>query len=77
MHAGMKLGPFVIEDEIGSGAMGAVYRAQYRDKPLRVAIKVMAPGLYIGVLSRWWTQVFQWSASISANRSFSVGSRFK
>ncbi len=45
MNPGMKLGPFVIEKEIGSGAMGAVYRAQYRDKNLRVAIKVMAPGV--------------------------------
>src|SRR4051794_17763109 len=45
MNPGMKLGPFVIEREIGSGAMGAVYRAQYRDKDLRVAIKVMAPGI--------------------------------
>jgi serine/threonine-protein kinase len=45
MNPGMKLGPFVIEEEVGSGAMGAVYRAQYRDKNLRVAVKVMAPGI--------------------------------
>ena len=45
MNPGMKIGPFTIEDEIGSGAKGAVYRAQYRDKKLRVAIKVMAPNV--------------------------------
>jgi serine/threonine-protein kinase len=44
----MKLGPFIIEEEIGSGAMGAVYKAQYRDQALRVAVKIMAPGIGSG-----------------------------
>src|SRR5689334_7188834 len=29
MLPGQKIGPFVIETELGSGAMGTVYRAQY------------------------------------------------
>jgi serine/threonine-protein kinase len=44
MNPGMKLGPFVIEKEVGSGAMGTVYRAQYKDLKRPVAIKVMIPG---------------------------------
>ena len=48
MHVGQTVGPFTIEKELGSGAMGAVYRAvQHRDdKPDReVALKVIAFGL--------------------------------
>src|SRR6516162_9171168 len=33
MLIGQKIGPFVIEKELGSGAMGTVYRAQYVQKP--------------------------------------------
>jgi serine/threonine-protein kinase len=45
MRAGERVGPFDIEKELGSGAMGAVYRARYRKTGQRVAIKIMAPGL--------------------------------
>jgi serine/threonine-protein kinase len=45
MLAGQQLGPFAVEDEIGSGAMGAVYRARYTRNGQLVAIKLMAPGL--------------------------------
>jgi serine/threonine-protein kinase len=45
MLVGQQLGPFLIDKEIGSGAMGAVYRATYVKTGLRVAVKVMAPGL--------------------------------
>jgi serine/threonine-protein kinase len=45
MLVGQQLGPFVIEKEIGTGAMGAVYRGKYTKTGQRVAIKVMAPGL--------------------------------
>jgi tRNA A-37 threonylcarbamoyl transferase component Bud32 len=45
MQAGDHVGPFDIEKRIGSGAMGAVYRALYRKTGQRVAIKVMATGL--------------------------------
>src|ERR1051326_8285707 len=48
LNPGTKLGPFIIEAEIGSGAMGAVYKAQYRDQSLRVAVKIMAPGIGSG-----------------------------
>ncbi|HLW66859.1 MAG TPA: serine/threonine-protein kinase, partial [Gemmataceae bacterium] len=33
MLVGQKIGPFVIESELGSGAMGTVYRAQYVENP--------------------------------------------
>jgi serine/threonine protein kinase len=47
MLVGQSLGPFQIEKELGSGAMGTVYRALLAkdDKTRRVAIKVIAPGL--------------------------------
>jgi serine/threonine-protein kinase len=45
MLVGQQLGPFYIDKEIGSGAMGAVYRATYVKTGQRVAVKVMAPGL--------------------------------
>jgi serine/threonine-protein kinase len=47
MQAGQRVGPFDIEKELGSGAMGAVYLAKYRKTGQRVAIKVMAEGLGI------------------------------
>ncbi len=45
MHDGQKVGPFQIENEIGSGAMGQVYLARYIKNGQKVAIKVMAAGL--------------------------------
>jgi serine/threonine-protein kinase len=42
MQAGHHLGPFTIEKEIGSGAMGTVYQARYAKGGQRVAIKVIA-----------------------------------
>jgi serine/threonine-protein kinase len=45
MFEGKELGPFKIEKELGSGAMGTVYRGIYTETGLRVAIKLMAPGL--------------------------------
>jgi eukaryotic-like serine/threonine-protein kinase len=45
MLVGQQLGPFLIEREIGSGAMGAVYRGKYVKTGQVVAVKVMAPGL--------------------------------
>jgi serine/threonine-protein kinase len=45
MQSGDRVGPFDIEKRIGTGAMGAVYRAVYRKTGQRVAIKVMATGL--------------------------------
>jgi serine/threonine-protein kinase len=44
MKPGEKVGPFEIEKRIGSGAMGAVYRARYRKTGQKVAIKVMIAG---------------------------------
>ncbi|HMF19479.1 MAG TPA: serine/threonine-protein kinase, partial [Gemmataceae bacterium] len=44
MLLGQSIGPFAIEKELGNGAMGTVYLARH-EKGLRVAIKVMAPGL--------------------------------
>ena len=45
MLEGQQLGPFLIEKEIGSGAMGAVYRGKYVKTGQVVAVKGMAPGL--------------------------------
>src|SRR5262245_9063465 len=44
MLLGQQIGPFVVEKELGSGAMGAVYRGVYTKTGQRVAIKVMLPG---------------------------------
>lgn len=41
---GQDLGPFRIEKELGQGAMGAVFLANYTKKNMKVAIKIMAPG---------------------------------
>jgi serine/threonine-protein kinase len=45
MLVGQQLGPFLIEKELGAGAMGAVYRGKYLKTGQVVAIKIMAPGL--------------------------------
>jgi serine/threonine-protein kinase len=45
MLVGQQLGPFAIEKELGSGAMGTVYCGVYTKTGQRVAVKVMAPGL--------------------------------
>jgi tRNA A-37 threonylcarbamoyl transferase component Bud32 len=45
MLVGKDLGPFRIEAELGSGAMGSVFRGRYRDSGKAVAIKVIAFGL--------------------------------
>src|SRR5262245_26633201 len=48
MQVGQTLGPFTLEKELGSGAMGTVYRALFHEegKPdRRVAFKVIAFGL--------------------------------
>jgi serine/threonine-protein kinase len=45
MLVGQNLGPFRIDRELGSGAMGAVYRGRYEKTGQVVAVKVMAPGL--------------------------------
>jgi serine/threonine-protein kinase len=44
MLVGQQLGPFLIEKEIGAGAMGAVYKGKYLKTGQVVAIKIMAPG---------------------------------
>jgi serine/threonine-protein kinase len=45
MLVGKQLGPFTIDRPLGSGAMGAVYRAKYNKTGAYVAIKLMAPAL--------------------------------
>src|SRR5437763_16162630 len=45
MLEGQNLGPFLIDKELGSGAMGTVYRGRYTKTGQVVAIKIMAPGL--------------------------------
>jgi eukaryotic-like serine/threonine-protein kinase len=48
MQIGKKIGPFTIEEELGSGAMGTVYRVTYRDDKGRektLALKIISAGL--------------------------------
>jgi eukaryotic-like serine/threonine-protein kinase len=48
MQIGQKMGPFTIEKELGSGAMGTVYRVNYRDDKGRsktLALKIISTGL--------------------------------
>lgn len=45
MLVGQKIGPFAIEKELGSGAMGTVYRARYLPDDRVVALKIIAFGL--------------------------------
>jgi serine/threonine-protein kinase len=45
MLVGQRFGPFLIDKELGSGAMGTVYRATYAKTGQHVALKVMIPGL--------------------------------
>jgi eukaryotic-like serine/threonine-protein kinase len=45
MLVGQKIGPFAVEKELGSGAMGTVYRARYLPDDLLVALKIIAFGL--------------------------------
>jgi len=45
MREGLQIGPFLVEKELGAGAMGAVYRGIYTKTGQKVAIKIMAPGL--------------------------------
>ncbi len=47
MLVGENIGPFKVDKELGSGAMGTVYRATFAKdgRSKRVAIKVIAPGL--------------------------------
>lgn len=48
MLVGQQIGPFEIEKELGSGAMGTVYRAKFhrsQEKVVPIALKVVALGL--------------------------------
>lgn len=53
MLVGQQLGPFLIEKELGAGAMGAVYLGKYTKTGQRVAVKVMAPGLGANAMARF------------------------
>lgn len=45
MLVGQKLGPFMIERELGSGAMGSVYLATYKETGQPVALKIISLAL--------------------------------
>lgn len=45
MLVGKQLGPYKVDKELGSGAMGAVYRAIHQETGERVAVKVISVGL--------------------------------
>src|SRR5579859_4157788 len=42
---GQKIGPFFIEKELGSGAMGSVYRVRYEKNGQIYALKIISLGL--------------------------------
>lgn len=39
------IGPFELEEQLGAGGMGVVYRAKYTKTGLHVALKLLSPGL--------------------------------
>ncbi|MBM3984067.1 MAG: serine/threonine protein kinase, partial [Planctomycetes bacterium] len=43
-HKGFRVGPYVIQDLLGRGGMGAVYLGVHLELQRKVAIKVLAPG---------------------------------
>jgi serine/threonine-protein kinase len=45
MQPGQQFGPFTLEEKLGAGAMGVVWRAIYTKTNQCVAIKIMIPGL--------------------------------
>jgi serine/threonine-protein kinase len=45
MLVGQQFGPFTIDKELGSGAMGTVYLGRYTKTGQIMAIKIMAPGI--------------------------------
>jgi eukaryotic-like serine/threonine-protein kinase len=45
MLVGRELGPYVVEKELGSGAMGTVYRARHSKTGAKVAVKVVSPAV--------------------------------
>jgi serine/threonine-protein kinase len=47
MLVGQQIGPFIVDKELGSGAMGTVFRGRYLKTGEVVAIKVMAAGLTV------------------------------
>src|SRR5260370_12586151 len=62
MGVGKQTGPFRVDKDRGSGAMGTVYRGVYTQCGINVAIKVMAPGL--GTTNTNATQRFEREAAI-------------
>src|SRR5581483_563847 len=45
MLIGKAIGPYAIDKELGSGAMGTVYRGRHRETGAKVAIKMVSPSL--------------------------------
>ncbi len=45
MQSGQQFGPFTLDEKLGAGAMGVVWRAVYTKTQQVVAIKIMMPGL--------------------------------
>ena len=71
MWEGKQLGPFFVEKEIGSGAMGTVYRAIHTKKRKRVAIKVVSVDLQKNpkALARFDGNVSQAAGALGLSRS--------
>ena len=45
MLVGRKLGPYIVDKELGSGAMGSVFRAKHEKTGQVVAVKLISAAL--------------------------------
>ena len=67
-QVGERLGRYRIEEQIGAGGMGVVYRAYDEKLQRRLAIKVISPGALndeAARASRWKRSRDAWSSKLS------------
>ncbi|MFB6351895.1 MAG: serine/threonine-protein kinase, partial [Bradymonadaceae bacterium] len=57
MNNGVQLGPFSVEEQIGEGGMGTIYRGSHRETGVPVAIKAIRGGTDEGTRRRFHEEV--------------------